>query len=160
MNENKNIGLKIGAVFSIVSFLLTFTIAVPMFSVMPAIFSENWIREIFPGISYAQGCIINLWIFVILFLVVLFLIKKNIKKGVHQKKQTNALKITLTMSVFYFLVHPIGYYIFMWFSGFPIDALNAMMSIGSFPFTSLSFVIIGFFMDWYRVNKKQKYAPI
>ncbi len=150
MKNTKKTGLKTGTIFSIVSFLLTFTIAIPMFTVMPAIFTDTLILELFPEISYSQSCKISLLVFVMLLLVTLILTKRNIKKSVEQNQQTNALKITFTMLILYFIMHPIGYYIVMWFSGFPVDALNAMMSLYSFPFISLLFVLIGFLMDWYR----------
>lgn len=158
MTAKKNEGVKIGTIFTIVSFFCTFTLVVPMISVMPAILWEYVISQLFPEFLYATNCILSLFTFSALFLVAIVSTRKSIRNLAKNVQKVSTQKITTTMLIFYVLVHPIGYYLLLWSLGFPIDALNSMVSVGSFPFSSLAFVSIGFLIDWYSKKVQKEYV--
>ncbi|WP_447951387.1 hypothetical protein [Chryseobacterium koreense] len=149
MKTTKNIALKTGAVFSVLSLLFTFTIVVPMFSIMHALFLQQAIEMIFPEMDYATGTQIMFLFFGALFLIILFLLMKRIKTLAGKNQNIRLGESILIMFIFYIIIHPLGYYLLLWLQGFPVDALNAIMSVASFLFSSLPFVLLGFMMDWY-----------
>jgi len=87
--------------------------------------------------------------------VVIFIFKK-LKKIAETNHKLGIMNVICMMVLFYFIVHNLGYILLLAFNGFPIDALNALYSIISFPFSSISFVILGFFMDkqWDKYQNK------
>ncbi len=149
MKNSKNFGLTIGAIFSIVSFLFTFTIAIPMFSVFPSEFLNQGISAIFPNLPHSSVGMITISILLIIFLVALVFTLKKAKKSAEEKRKLKASEIIIIMLVFYLIVHNLGYYILLGIANFPIDALNTLMGVVSFPFSSVSFVLIGLLIDWY-----------
>lgn len=148
MKSKKNIALKIGAIFSIVSLLLTATFFVPMFSIFPAYFLEMFITDAF-SLSHKTGGIATTLIFGILFLIILFFAMRIAKTRAERGEELTKKEIIIVMLITFFIVHPLGYYVLLWTGNFPVDALNSIMSLFSFPVTSLSFVVIGFLMDRY-----------
>ncbi len=149
MKDDKNLGLKIGAIFSIVSFLFTFTIAIPMFSVFPSAFLEQAISSVFPSLTNVDTGIITILVLAVLFLSALVFILKRVEKSVNENRKLKTSEIIVVMLIFYIIIHNLGYYTLLGISGFPIDALNTLLAIASFPFSSVLFVLIGFMMDWY-----------
>lgn len=149
MKNDKNLGLKIGAIFSIISLLLTITVAVPMFSVFPSEFLNMGISGIFPSLSHENTGIITILILSAIFASSLIFTLRKVKKSAEEKRSFNASGVVVVMLVFYLIVHNLGYYILLGISNFPIDALNTIMGVVSFPFSSLSFVLLGLLMDWY-----------
>lgn len=149
MKNSKNLGLKIGAIFSIVSFLFTFTIAIPMFSVFPGAFLEDALYSILPDQPHHYYGIATILILVVLFLVALLFTLKRVKKSAQENRKLKRSEIIIIMLIFYLIVHNLGYYIFMGMNNFPLDALNTLMGVITFPFSSLSFILLGLLIDWY-----------
>lgn len=148
MKNNKNSGLRIGIIFSIVSFLLTFTMFVPMFSVFPAELFGQAVSSAFGSLTHRLSGFITTLILAAIFALVLVLILKRVKKKARRNKKLKTQEIIVSMLIFYVVVHNLGYYIFLALNNFPIDALNTLLGIISFPFTSLLFIPFGFLMDW------------
>lgn len=144
----KHIGLKTGIVFSIISLLCAFTLFIPVYTVFPALFLEQFITDTF-GTTYQNGSKITLLILVLLFIVALYITMRIIKNRAAKGSAISIKETTVVMLVLWLIVHSLGYYLLLWYEGFPLDALNAMMSVASFPFTSLSFATIGLLMDSY-----------
>ena len=149
MKNGKNLGLKIGAICSIVSFLFTFTIAIPMFSVFPSLFLEQAISNILPNLPSNYSGIATILVLSVLFLVALLFTLKRVKKSAQENRKLKGSEIIIMMLIFYLIVHNLGYYIFLGLNNFPVDALNAIYSAITFPFSSLSFILLGFLIDWY-----------
>ncbi|KMQ70469.1 hypothetical protein [Chryseobacterium koreense] len=160
MKTTKYLALKTGAVFSVLSLIFTFTIVVPMFSIMHALFLEQAFQLIFPEMNYANGGKITLLFFSVLFVITLVLLTKRIKTLVWKHQNIRLGESILVMLIFYAIVHPIGYYLLLWLQGFPVDALNSIMSVISFLFSSFAFVILGFVIDWYwkKLNNRENNA--
>lgn len=149
MKNNKNLGLKIGGIFSIVSFLFSLTMVIPMFTVYPSVFLEQRIYSVYPNLTNLNSGFIKILFFVILFLLALFFTLKRIEKSVNENRKLKTPEIIVLMLIFYLIVHNLGYYIFLGINSFPSDALNMLSAIITFPFSSISFVLIGLMMDWY-----------
>lgn len=153
MKNGKNLGLKVGAIFSVVSFLFTFTIAIPMISVFPSELLGQGISLIFSSSSFKTIGITTLSFLAVLLIALLMFTFKKVKKSAEENRKLKISEIVIIMVIFYLVVHNLGYYIVLAANNFPIDALNTIMSVISFPFSSLSFVLLGFLMDW---NWKKK----
>lgn len=153
MKTEKKLGLKIGAIFSIVSFLFTFTIAIPMFSVFPGEFVIQAFYDILNvpngDMTYGTAGFAALFVFALLFIVALFFTLKIVRNLAKDKQNLKTSEIIVMMLVFYLIIHNLGYLILRAIDGFPIDALNVMGGIISFPFSSVLFVLIGLLIDWY-----------
>lgn len=149
MKKIKTLGLRIGAIFCVVSFLFTFTIGIPMFSVFPSEFLNQAVSGVFPSLSHEASSIITIVLLFILFAVAIFFTLKIIKNLANEREKLKVSETVVIMSIFYFIIHNLGYYFLLGISGFPIDALNTLMAVVSFPFSSLLFLAIGYLMDWY-----------
>ncbi|MNK00650.1 hypothetical protein D3C87_184390 [compost metagenome] len=158
VEKSKNLGLKIGAVFTVISFLLTFTLAIPLASIIPALFIEQKLSDIFSNLTYPKIGLMMIFLLSLLFLLILVLVFGNVKRRAKQKMSLHAGNLMLTMCVFYLIVHSLGYYLF-WgiYLHFKTDAQLAFNSVYSFPFSSLSFLLIGFLLDWYSKKLRTKY---
>lgn len=126
--------------------------------VMSTLIVESLISKVLPDISYVNNYKISIIIFILFFILILIITMVSIKKLAIKGYKMSFKRIVFTMILFSFFLHPLGYYLVLWIYGFPIDALNTMNSIVSFPIISLSFILIGFLMDWYwklssHVNK-------
>lgn len=157
--NNTYLGLKIGLIFSVLSFLLTFTYIVPIFTIIPAslieLIAENFVNKD----PYGNVGKVTILIFVLLLILFLFLTLKaaqNIaNKGLHLKWA----EIVLAMFIFYFIIHPLGFYIY-WalFLNFKSDGQLIFEAITSFPYSSIGFVILGLIIDlvWKKEFKVSK----
>lgn len=148
MKSKKHTALKIGAIFSGISLLLTLTFFVPMYCILPAYFLDVFVTDVF-SLSNKTGGKVTTLILGILFLSALYIAMRIVKIRAEKGEEMTKKEIIVIMLIIFAIVHPLGYYLLLWATNFPIDALVAMMSIFSFPVTSLSFVVIGFLMDWY-----------
>lgn len=149
-------GLKTGAIFSIFSLLSAFTIAIPMFSVFPSIYLHQAISYIFPKLSFVYVEIATFFILTVLFVLVIVFTFIKVRKCANEYRRLKLWEVLVMMLVFYVIVHNLGYYIVLAISNFPIDALNSIMAVVSFPFSGLFFVLLGFLMDWYWKKWQKK----
>lgn len=156
MKSNKHLGLKIGAIFSLVSILLTFTLAVPMFSVLPGFFLEQGLFQFLPSWSSEDLAILVIAILFLFALLALYFSFKWIKGKVLKNQNLKSLEIVIIMIGFYFIIHPLGFYIF-WglYLDFENDAQLIFNSVMSFPFSSITFILLGFLLDRYILKLKQ-----
>lgn len=150
MRTDKNLGFKIGGIFSLVSFLFAFTLVIPMYTIFPSVILDQAINTISPTITSLGSGMITILILVILLLLALIFTLKRVEKSINKDRKHKTTEIIILMFIFYFIVHNLGYYLFLGINSFPIDALNMIYAAITFPFSSLSFVIIGFMIDWYR----------
>lgn len=148
MKNKKHPGLFIGTIFSLLSILLTFTLVVPMFSVLPGFFIQDFLSKVFPYLVYENNGMLVLIALLVIFSLAMHLAlrRKNLWKDKVPKNRR--IEIGIIMLVFYFIVHPLGFYLFWGFClNFKSDAQIIFDSVFSFPISSLSFLLIGYCLD-------------
>ena len=150
----KNIGLKIGAGFTVGSLLLTLTIAVPMLTVFPSELLRQKLQGISERISDQQAGAITIGLFAVFLLLALVFTWHKVIKIARVKQHLKGAIIAVTMFVFYFIIHNLLYYILLGLIDFPLDALNTFMAVYTFPIGSLLFILIGWLID--QTYKKYK----
>lgn len=159
MNK-QNLGLKIGIVFSVISFLMTFTFLVPIFSVIPGSFLIELITSVFinENVDNNIGKIVLIILSTIM-IIFLLLVLKGIKKIASKQLLLNKTEIILIMIFFYFIIHPLGFYIY-WalFLNFVGDGQIIFEAATSFPYSSISFILLGILIDlvWKKEYIKHK----
>lgn len=150
MVNKKHTGLLIGIIFSIVSFLLTFTFVVPIYTTLPGSFLEQGLSSIFPTQPFPIIGMLTISILSILFILVILLSLQRAKVQANKGKTASTVDIILMMLIIYCLVHPLAFYLHLGIAlDFHLDAQYLFNAVYIFPFSSLSFVIIGFLMDYY-----------
>ncbi len=138
-------GILIDALFSIGSLLLTVTVIIPILSVIPGTLVEMIVRLIVdnePHRNVGQATIIALTgILVLSLLGIAHMIRKRT-----EKKVSNTEVIAI-MTVEYFIVHSLGFYIYLSVSGSRSDGQSIMMTLFSHPYGSIGFLAIGAYLD-------------
>ena len=139
--NTRNLGFKIGLIYCILSFLLTFTFLIPIFSVMPGSLVELFASYFVKNDPYDNVGKATITIFLIILVVFLFLVLYGIRniasKGVYLKSP----EIILFMSIFYFIIHPLGFYLYWaFFLNFRGDGQLIFGAVTSFPDSSISFI--------------------
>jgi hypothetical protein len=147
--KNNHLGLKIGIIFSLISFALTFTFLIPIFSVIPGSLIELISSYFVDKNSYSNVGKLTILILsgiLILYLTIVLALIKNIAK---KKSELKKSEIILMMFIFYFIVHPLGFYIY-WamFLNFANDGQLIFGAVTSFPYSSITFIILGIIMDF------------
>lgn len=145
---SKNNGLIVGAIFTVCSFLLTFTFVVPVISVLPGVFLEATAKKIISNNPYSNVGKLTTLLLTIVFLVEIVLILLYTHKKASEKQTVSKGKIMLFMFAFYFIVHPLGFYVY-WglFLNFRGDGQVIFAAVVSFPISSLLFVLFGLLID-------------
>ncbi|GAE65413.1 hypothetical protein H3Z85_04465 [Chryseobacterium indologenes] len=152
--KNRNSGLKIGATFSLLSFLLTFTYLVPVFTVIPGsiieLIAENFVNKN----PYSNVGKVTILIFVLILIIFLLLVLTGIKNMANKGIHLTWVEVVIEMLIFYFIIHPLGFYIY-WglFLDFRSDGQLIFSAITSFPYSSIGFIIFGILID--QVWKKE-----
>lgn len=136
-------GIAIGAIFMLASLLFTFTLVVPMLSVIPGAFLESIMASIVDNEPYSnvgKATILVLSSMLIISMIfVLVISRQMVFRNSH---------IIAIMSFEYFILHPLGFYIY-WatFLDFRNDGQLIFGAVSSFPISSLSFVVLGLLID-------------
>lgn len=136
-------GIAIGAIFMLASLLFTFTLVVPMLSVIPGAFLESIMASIVDNEPYSnvgKATILVLSSMLIISMIfVLVISRQMVFRNSH---------IIAIMSFEYFILHPLGFYIY-WasFLDFRNDGQLIFGAVSSFPMSSLSFVVLGLLID-------------
>lgn len=143
--------IYIGAIFTLVSFISTFSIFIPMYTVMPAALLEQAISNIFPLLTVAQiGAFMTFLLFFMLVVIILGMFYRIRKLSKKQERQS-ALEIIGFMLIIWLIAHSFGFYLFWGIvQGFQTDALYLISSVYSFPFLSFFFIFLGYLMFMYQ----------
>jgi len=146
--KNRTLGLKIGAVFSIISFLLTFTFIIPILSVLPGCLVELIASKLVNNTPYSNVGKLTILIFVVILLTFIVAIIFATKILAEKKLKLRKFEVILAMFIFYFIIHPLGFYIY-WgiFLHFVRDGQLIFSAVTSFPYSSLAFILLGFLID-------------
>ncbi len=101
--KNRNLGLKIGATFSLLSFLLTFTYLVPVFTVIPGsiieLIAENFVNKN----PYSNVGKVTILIFVLILIIFLLLVLTGIKNMANKGIHLTWVEVVIEMLIFYFI---------------------------------------------------------
>lgn len=148
-NNAKYTGFKVGIIFTVCSFILTFTFITPIFSVLPGIIFETISSNLVSNEPYSNVRKLTILLLsIITFGYIIFSIF-YIKKLIAVNQIITKEKIATLMFIFYLFVHPFGFYIYWGYvMDFRGDGQLIFASISSFPFSSLSFVFLGLLIDW------------
>lgn len=152
-----NIGLNVGAIFTVISLLLTFTFFVPIISIIPGLVFESIAKKIISNIPYSNvGKLTIVLLFLITFLALIFSLLW-VKKTVEKNKEISKGSIVVIFFFLYFLVHSLAFYIY-WgaFLDFRGDGQLIFSAIISHPFSSFSFVLIGILIDFVKNKYSSK----
>lgn len=156
INEQKEFisATKIGSIFGIISFFLTFTIVIPMFSILPAVILE-YVAELFLGDSWMlKGMSISIVLFLFLIAISLYFFRKFV---IHYKTNRNDWRDNL---IIYFIllsliIHPLFFYLSFaptW-NGLR-DGQVIMQTFKTFPISSLSLIAVGMIIDFLLAKTK------
>lgn len=127
----------IGVVFTIVSLLLVFT-PLPIFSVIPLGFLENAVSYFFEDDSHKD---VSLSSFILTILMYALFIAFVVRMRKDSKFDSN--NVVGLMILNYFLVHPLGFYIYYSTLGFRGDGQLLFGIYETFAFSSFSFLFLG-----------------
>ncbi|KQS91473.1 hypothetical protein [Chryseobacterium sp. Leaf394] len=151
--KRKYFAFKIGIIFTVVSLLLSLTYVVPIFSVLPATPVEILASGLVDKNPYSNVGKLTIHLLLTVLLLFIFIVFKIIKSKAKINSDKSGFEILFIMSIFYFIVHPLGFY-FYWgvFLNFESDGQLIFSAVDSFPYSSLSFMILGLFIDkiWER----------
>jgi len=145
--NNSYIGLKIGAIFTLISLLLTITFVVPAFSMLPGAVIES-IAKIFVKNNPSNLAKLTLVILASIFVLLIIATVIYTKKQGNKKNGLSKMEIISIMLIFWLIVHPL---VFLVYLGVDCDNCSdgqvIMESIRTFPISSLIFIMIGAIID-------------
>ncbi|MBB4037571.1 hypothetical protein GGR21_003491 [Dysgonomonas hofstadii] len=150
------LGTKIGACFTAGSLLLTLTLVVPVFSILPGSLLEAVAQGLVNNDPYSNVGKLTILFLIIMFATTLIIVLVRVRKTgirigrVWGKKiiYMSKIKIVLIMLLFYFIVHPLVFYLYWGIQlDFRSDGQLIMEAIRTFPISSLSFIFIGIMID-------------
>jgi len=151
--KNKFKGTKIGAIFTGINFLLTYTYFVPIFTIIPATQLESFLAYFIDEEPYSNAAIATICTLSILFLITISIVLKNLTKS----KLLSNKKVITIMFVEYFLIHSLGFYLYWAFVlDFSIGHQKAFASLLSFPISSFGFVLIGIIIDLVKLRSEKQ----
>ncbi|MDC3388898.1 hypothetical protein OAX11_05255 [Flavobacteriaceae bacterium] len=149
--NNKYKATIIGSITTLLSFVSTWTYAIPILTIIPLGLS---LENLFSGENYQNTSIKVFISLIILFILIGFWFYKKL---VSDRKESNGLNISRMMLFFlvqFFIIHPLVFY--LWASLNSEHSGDGQFIFGivkTFPISSFSFVIFGLIIDS-LMNKK------
>lgn len=144
----KKTGLLIGAIFTGASLLMTGTYIVPIISVLPGILFENISENLVNNDPYSNVGRTTIVLLFILFLMALSFSLLWIKHETAKKGQISVGQVVTIMLLLYFIVHPLGFYIYWSVAlNFKSDGQLMLGATRSYPVSGLAFIFIGLAID-------------
>ncbi|MDH6310401.1 hypothetical protein M2451_003288 [Dysgonomonas sp. PFB1-18] len=141
-------GLKVGSIFTIVSMLLTITIIVPAFSLIPGAIVEGIVSAFVDNEPYSNVGRVTIIVMSVIFAIMLIATIYYVRKQVINDREVTKIKIALIMAMSYLIVHPLVFYIYWAIKlDYRSDGQLIMGSFYTFPISSLWFFILGLIID-------------
>ena len=157
MDKLKNINLKsnitIGLLFTIVSYLLSYTVVVPIFTIMyPALVSETIAKFFVSDISNKNIALFSIQFYLSISLIIYILSIYKQSKSLINKTSFNNIWFFCFQ---FFILHTIGFYIY-WGKTLDYrgDGQLMFLTYYSFKYSSLAFVFLGILLE------KSKFIPV
>lgn len=153
-------GLSIGAMFTLLSLLLTATFLVPIFSVLPGVFFEIIAQQLTSSEPYSRIGKMTVLLMALSLLVLLTLLLLIAKHMGFRNIPISRLRVASWMVLLYFIVHPLGFYLYWGLKlNFRSDGQLLFGAVNSFPFSSFSFLVFGCALDYvWNMNIKKAAA--
>ncbi len=146
--ENNFDGLAIGTVFTFVSLLLTLTFFVPIISVFPGVIIETLAKGLTDNDPYSNVGKLTIILLIVIFVIVLSIVLLKTGRTTRRDGTFSKKKIAIAMTVMYFIVHPLGFYIYWGLAlNFRGDGQLIFAAADSFPKSSWTFIGIGLLID-------------
>ena len=144
----KNTGLTIGSIFTGASLLLTATYNVPIISVLPGILFENISENLVNNSPYSNVGRTTIVLLSTLFLLAMSFSLLWVKHETAKKGEISAGQVIAIMFILYFIIHPLGFYIYWAVAlNFKSDGQLMLGATRSYPFSGLTFIFIGLAID-------------
>ena len=153
-------GVTIGALFTVVSFILTWTFIVPIISVLPGMLFESIAERLVDNEPYSNVGKTTILLLAILFLLTLFLSLVWIRNEIVKHGSILTSQINLIMCLLFFIAHSLGFYIYWGVAlDFRSDGQLIFGAVISYPISSFSFVFIGILIDLVKNRIMPKSIP-
>lgn len=138
--------------------MLTATFFVPIISVLPGLIFESIAKHFVDNTPYSNVGRLATELMLITFAVMLFLGILLVMDKIKKTGQIFQRQIIKIMAVMYFIVHPLGYYIYWGLAlNYRGDGQLIFAAMVTFPFSSISFVVMGVLIDKIKNNRLAKY---
>ena len=156
MKEEINFdGLIIGIVFTFGSLLLTLTFFVPIISVFPGVIVETLAAKLVDNDPYSNVGKVTIILLTIIFIITLSIALFKIKRVTLRDGRISKTKIAIVMTVLYFIVHALGFYIYWGLAlDYRGDGQLIFAAVDSFPISSWGFIPIGLAIDGVKKFKQ------
>jgi hypothetical protein len=154
--QTKNIGTITGLLFSFFSFIATWTIVIPILSIIPAAFIEGLLADILGRNPYSKVGVATIISLFLLTIIISMMLLKFISKKTKQQEQIGGLYMFTFLLIFFFLIHPLFLYLY-WATelNFRNDGQLIFSAVITFPFSSCMFLPIGLLLDKYISRQKK-----
>lgn len=156
---NHKSGITIGALFTIVSLVLTATFIVPIISVVPGVVFETIAAKLVDNNPYSNVGFLTILLISIVFVVTLLVCLFWIRRSTLKSGQVERAHVVFVFIVMYFLVHSLGFYIYWGLAlDFRSDGQLIFSAVISHPFSSFAFLLIGILIDLVRNSAIKTHA--
>lgn len=152
-------GVIIGTIFTVASLVLTVTFIVPIISVFPGMIFETIAENLIDNDPYSNVGKLTILLLTITFISTLIFCLLSIKKKTKKGEDISNRRIITIMSLMYFIVHSLGFYIYWGVSlDFRSDGQLIFGAVISYPISSFVFIFIGLLIDTVKNSKLQTSA--
>jgi uncharacterized BrkB/YihY/UPF0761 family membrane protein len=150
-------GLIIGTLFTVASLLLTLTFFIPIISVFPGVIVEALAKEFVHKDPYNNVGKATITLLTILFVIFLLITLFKIRQTVLRDGKISKAKIAVPMTVIFFIVHSLGFYIYWGLVlNYRSDGQLIFAAVDSFPKSSWTIIPIGMIIDVTKNFKRQR----
>jgi len=137
-------GTIIGLIFTLLSWVLTWTFIVPIVSVMPGLFILDSIFS-FQDTNGGQESLNSLLIILGVFLSFVLVRTRMVV--------FNNYHISFIMVIAYFIFHTLGFYVYWQSLGYRGDGQLIFGAVKSFPYSSFGFLFFGILIDLVKIKQ-------
>jgi hypothetical protein len=138
----------IGIVFTFSSLLLTLTFFVPIISVVPGVIVEFLVARFADNKPYSNVGKVTIFLLRVIFIIALSIVLFKIRRTALREGRISKTKIAIVMTVMYFIVHTLGFYIYWGLAlDYRGDGQIIFAAVDSFPISSWTFILIGLAID-------------
>lgn len=147
MNRS-SLGIKIGGIFTLISLLLTITVVIPAFSILPGTIIESLAKQLVNNEPYSNVGQMTITLLVSIFFIFIIGIIFSVRKYVSKNSGLSKIRVIAIMLIFWLIIHPLVFYIFWGIKWrYRSDGQLIFGVLETFPVSSISFVMIGAIVD-------------
>tara|TARA_B110000211_G_C13998423_1_gene517261 strand:- start:20 stop:475 length:456 start_codon:yes stop_codon:yes gene_type:complete len=145
-------GTILGLLFTLFSLAATQTFILPLLTIIPI---GVPLESLFAGEDYLFTAIKVVSTLIFLFLISSFWLIKNLESDLKEGLPFNNIRLAIYLGLQLIIIHPLGF--FSWAMVHPESAGDGQFVfgiMGTFPFSSIPFVILGIAIDFVK-NRKE-----